>query len=1254
MADLRRYVPGAALSWPGEDASRPVPLHRHVDGTLVFVDVSGFTALSEKLAQRGKVGAEQLTDVLNTVFGTMLGLAAARGGTLLKFGGDALFLLFTGEGHAVQASCAAVEMRTALAETSKTPSPAGRLRLRMSVGVHTGLVDLFLVGTSHRELVVVGPATTAVAELEGSASAGQILLGEQTAASLPPSAVGDPIGSGRLLRWRSPHADHPTGYRRPDTDVDVGRFVPTALRSFLASGDPESEHRTVGVSFVRYNGMDALLEEQGHQDAADALHMMVTSAQGCCDAEGVTFLATDLAEDGGKIILVAGFPTTAEDDQSRLLRASRRIVTDSLAQKWPLAVRAGLNRGHVFAGAIGSFERATVTVMGDTVNLAARVMAKADPGTVLTTTATLDNAQTLFATEPVEPFMVKGKSRPVTAYQVGEETGTRPPRGLGSLPFLGRDEELATILEAVDALRDGSGHVITVTGEVGIGKTRLLREALSARDTVPKVRARAEPYGAATPYRPLRDPLRHLLGLDHSVSGELSTWLSETVPLLVPDLAPWLPLIGDVLAIPVDETQATRDLDPQFRPDRTADALVRLLETLAGGPMVVVLDDAHYADDATATLLARIEREAASRPWLLLTSRRAEEGGFRAARERAIELGPLDDGAVRRLVHEGTAAAPLRPHEVDAVISRVAGNPLFIEETLANLRRHSDLDALPSSLEGMVAAQIDGLAPLARRIIRRASVLGRSFRVGVLNDLFAHEGISLDDSTMQELADFLEPDGKGRLRFRHALIRDSAYDSLPFRRRQEIHGLAAESILRRARGRPEEYADNLSLHFFMSGNDALAWRWARTAGDQARDAYAQPSAVTHYQRAARVAQRLPDVTSEDLYSVYEELGHALEREGVFERALVAYGDAYRYATTPALRGRMRLRRARVRAKRGQYRAELAELSRARRELETDQSAEAAGVLAEVAAERSVAYIIQGRYRAAIAEAEDAMAGGRSAGAQKAVALGLERKEIASQMLGRSTNGRDFRQALAIYEELGDLDGQSRVANNLGTQAFFSGDWGLAQENYKKAADQSRRLGNHVDAAISDSNLGEILVLQNRYAEAEELLDGTSRVLRAAGDVDSAIHSDILLARVWLGLGRLEKARAVLDQITPEVESAGGVEGMYEAAIVQAELSLAEGSPTAALEVLQSVQATAVGEPRVLVPRFALVRARALVQGGRTTEGMQAALRGLDEARRQAFEYDEAMLVLMMDGHQHDGGDAARAQEVLQRLGVDSV
>jgi class 3 adenylate cyclase len=147
---LERFVPRVASEW---DLDVPGARWRRIDGTLCFVDISGFTNLSEKLARRGRVGAEELTEVLDRVFGNMLRLAYARGGSLLKFGGDALLLMFEGDDHPVQGASAAVEMRAALRKATEIPTSVGVIRLKMSVGLHTGLIDLFLVGDSHRELV---------------------------------------------------------------------------------------------------------------------------------------------------------------------------------------------------------------------------------------------------------------------------------------------------------------------------------------------------------------------------------------------------------------------------------------------------------------------------------------------------------------------------------------------------------------------------------------------------------------------------------------------------------------------------------------------------------------------------------------------------------------------------------------------------------------------------------------------------------------------------------------------------------------------------------------------------------------------------------------------------------------------------------------------------------------------------------------------------------------------------------------------
>ncbi|MEE8330352.1 MAG: adenylate/guanylate cyclase domain-containing protein, partial [Acidimicrobiia bacterium] len=178
---LAPYVPSVLQRWELDAGSA---ISQQIDGTLCLVDISGFTKLSERLARLGRIGAEELTEHLNSVFAEMLKLAYQRGGALLKFGGDALLLAFRGESHAQQACSAAVEMNGALRASARRPTSVGRLGLRMSVGVHSGAIDLFRAGGSHHELIITGPAASAVAALEHEASPGEILVGVTTQAAL--------------------------------------------------------------------------------------------------------------------------------------------------------------------------------------------------------------------------------------------------------------------------------------------------------------------------------------------------------------------------------------------------------------------------------------------------------------------------------------------------------------------------------------------------------------------------------------------------------------------------------------------------------------------------------------------------------------------------------------------------------------------------------------------------------------------------------------------------------------------------------------------------------------------------------------------------------------------------------------------------------------------------------------------------------------------------------------------------------------
>src|SRR5687768_5963379 len=178
-ADLTAYVPRIVVEWA---LTEPDSLHRRLDGTLAFVDGSGFTAMSERLSAKGRAGAEEVTDVMNATFARLLDVAYARGGGLLKFGGDALLLFFSGEGHAARATRAAFDMRSTLDEIGQLQTSAGRATLRMHVGVHSGPFDFFLVGRSHRELLVTGAAATATVEMEAASEAGEILVSPATAA----------------------------------------------------------------------------------------------------------------------------------------------------------------------------------------------------------------------------------------------------------------------------------------------------------------------------------------------------------------------------------------------------------------------------------------------------------------------------------------------------------------------------------------------------------------------------------------------------------------------------------------------------------------------------------------------------------------------------------------------------------------------------------------------------------------------------------------------------------------------------------------------------------------------------------------------------------------------------------------------------------------------------------------------------------------------------------------------------------------
>ncbi len=1239
-----RYVPAVAAEW---DLDAPGDLHRELDATMCFVDISGFTNLSEKLAARGRIGAEELTEVLRRVFGSMISLAHDRGGNLVKFGGDALLLLFHGDGHVVQACGAAVEMRIALRESSRIATSVGRVPLKMSVGLHTGTMHAYLVGDSHRELIVTGPGATGTIEMEATADAGEIVVSSPVRDALPRGAATVAKGDGWVLKWRkAPVA--PVGARpRRDVPIEaVVRCIPVGLRDHLQT-EVEPEHRVGVVGFVKYKGVDDLHHRLGPDAVAAALDEVTRVVQHAAEDEGVCFLASDIDADGGKFILTAGVPTAVEDDEGRMLRALRVVADAGTA----LPIKIGVNRGHVFAGEIGARFRSTYTVMGDTVNLAARLMAAAPAGALYATPAVLDRSATMFETVELEPFSVKGKSAQVHAYGVGAEGGDRDARPTDELPFVGREVELAALQAALGRLQsDGVGGVIELVGEVGAGKTRLVDEATAGIST-PIVTIRGESYASATPYRAFRDPVRRFMGAGAGGPDGQHAALRDRIRELAPHLEPLLPLVGRVAHVDVPSTPQSDAIEPRFLPDRTADVIVELSGLIAGPSVVVVVEDTHWLDDASAGLVERIAARAGEKGWLVIATRRSDTSAVELEGAVTIELAPLDEDTATALVNEATASSPLRPHDVARLVEQSGGNPLHLEGLLGARRDADDAD-LPESLEAVIGTQIDALRPLPRRVLRFASVLGTTMRLSSLESFLADDALRIDLATREDLNRFMEPEEPDRIRFRHAVVRDAAYGGLSFARRRQLHARAAAITREGAGDDPDGVADMLSLHYFLAQEYPEAWTYARIAGDRARDTGANMAAVTHYERALAAARRLGTVGPDELGEIWTRLGDVCVGSGRFDEALDAYGRAARLAVGPEAVAGAILKRARAYERAGRFSVALRDTAKVVRALDDADTTEAVQLAARALALRSAIRCAQERPADSLRLAEAAVTAARAAGEREGLAQALMMVHGMTRMLGRPAVEETALEALAIYEELGDLTGQSKVHNNLAFELYYTGDWDRALDHLNQARTTATGAGDTVQSALANAFVGEIRVCQGRIEEAVGPLTVAARTLRASGFVDGATYAEINLARARLALGDIDGAIALLDRVLVDVADMGLDSSVLEAAIYRAECDIVAGDPAAALARLGEAKRAAGEETVMFEAALARVDGLALAAAGSVELGIERIDEGIATARQQDVVYDLAMLLsarATLAGD--DPGAAQEAGELLARLGA---
>ena len=1248
---LKPYVPRLLISWM-RDA--PDERYRAIDGSLAFVDISGFTALTERLSKQGKIGAELMRDTLDGVFTALLDEAYDWGAGLLKWGGDALLLLFDGPDHAARAARAAGEMQQTIDLVGRLRVGGGTVTLRMSIGITTGSLEFFTAGSVHRELLIAGPAATETVTIEAIADAGEIGLSHAIASVLDPSCVGPPKDAALLLaappdvaRERAPDVGSVRG-------LDIASCIPIAARGHVLLERSEPEHRTITAAFIDLMDTDDLLRELGPEAFAEALDARIRSIQEAALRYEVPFYETDIGKGSVKALLTAGAPSSTGHDEERMLRALREIMD----QPGLIPLRVGVNTGSVFTGDFGPPYRRAYRVFGDAINTAARVMSKAEPGQILSTEIVLERSRTTFETTPIEPFPAKGKAALVRASVVGAVAGSRDDRR-SETPLIGRDAELAALLAVMDEVRQGRGWIIEVSGAPGLGKSRLVHELTDCAGDVVVLRSHCEEYEASTPYFAMRAPVRTVLGIDHSAdAAETEERLRTVVTRVDPTLLPWIPLLGVLLGLDLPPTPETASLDPRFLREKLADVAMRLLvSSLAGTPTMLVVEDVQFMDDASSDLLVRLSRAGASLRQALLVTHSdpavtwapiADDG----LRSVALTLLPLPEPVMAEIVAVATDEHPLSPYDVEVIARRAGGNALFLFELLDMVRATGTTEALPDSVESMIAGDIDRLSPSDRMVLRYASVLGSSVDAALLATVLGEEA-ELDADVWSRLRDLVEAGDDGEIRFRSALIRDAAYEGLPFRRRRQLHARVGEVIEARAGGAIEEDVSTLALHFYEAQRADKAWHYCRLAGDRAKAIAANVEAARFYERALTAGRRLRTLGNDERASVWISLGAVRDTAGLFDASFEALRHAADLLThDPVARARVFANRAKARMRAGAYSQALRETALGLRLVERIESVEAIGARATLRAFRAEIRWQQGRAREAVRIAEAAVADAERAEDLHALAIAYTALDGSYQLLGEPEKAVYERQAVEIYSRLGQTRSLGISELNLGVQAFADGNWDEAVEWYSRAREHCLLAGDRANAAAAAGNLGELLVSRGALDAAEPMLTEARRALRAAGYAPYALFAETQLARVMLARGQRADALRVLDAIVAEAATLGHPIIALETTVYFAHAHALVGDAAVGLEALEGAAGAAGDEAALLSVPVDRVRGACLMALDRLDDAESCLMRALAGAERQGLLYEQLLVrqdLLELADRRGAAPDREEVQEVERLL-----
>jgi len=1123
--------------------------HGELKAAAMFVDVSGFTSMTEKLMQQGKVGAEYIGDILNTTFSPVIEAVYRYGGFVTGFAGDAFTAMFP-ESNITSPLAAATEIQRIFKSNPSHETPFGSFAVSAKIGLSYGTVLWGIPGTDyHRTFFFRGEAIDGCAAAEHHACSGDIVMDQAAlmqAHGVPLRAT--PVGDNRDFHRVEFHGSIPEVVETEQSiSKEIGRlFYPEHLYEQTLTG----EFRDIVPVFVSFEPPSSF----------EALNLFTAAVLETADAFGGYFNLVDFGDKGGNILILFGAPVSYENNV-------QRAVSFILAFKdrIDLPFRAGITRGQVYAGFVGSERRATYTVIGDRVNLAARFMMRAAWGEIWLSEAVARQIEERYDIVSLGEQHFKGKTEKIRVFSLRGRKNISEGISFDQ-PMVGREAELQRVLTALEPLRQGSNAgVIALWGDAGIGKTRLLAEIKRqvsgemhlvslAADSI--LRKSMNPF--ITFFERFFDQ-SDTEDLDEKkrrfekrwaavVTGVASCADQRVVQEVTEELSRTKSFLAALVGIEWKDSLYEK-LDAKGRFENTLYAVKEFIKALSlARPLIVAIDDIQWLDNDSREILKVLFRQTAHFPFALIILGRYGDDGTKPTLD--IDTGTsMTEIALDRLQASETAVlaeqllkGPIGDNLRDLIMRRSDGNPFFIEQICYYLKNNNLLeqrngcyDALggnvdiPQGVNALLISRIDRLSQRLKEGVFSASVLGREIDVSIFTEIMrGHDVPSLllegsEERIWMPITELLYS-------FRNLLLREAAYDMQLRSRLKILHRMVAEAM-ERTYGSDDKYASEIAFHYERAEESDKTRHYLSHAADYAQAHYQNEDAIRFYNALLSYIEE-PQGRADIYYKlggVYRLIGKWKEAEESYRTAItLTADDVSRRADNERELGYLLLEKGRYDESRelleraldayrhlGNKKGELTvlgyfglihyyrgDLDNAveffnRRLLLAKEQDDRADIMVSYRYLGGVAY-----YRADYRQAQEyytqVLSLAMELGAELDIAVAKLNLGLSCSYLNDFDNAlRYYRESLEVYQKFGSKFYIAYTHNNMGELLLWMGNYEEAMRSFKQQRDIAAELGSSRHIAMANNMLGNVSKRLKQYADAEKYYD---RAIAIASDL----------------------------------------------------------------------------------------------------------------------------------------------------------